>query len=318
MTNGPISSIRMTTRERNDGDTLYIDPAESAIEEGYSVSHSRFAESENDQYIASIVRRDWNSTQTELVALFKEESYVAELPIPIGDGVRNVAVTNNGRVYLYADYDETSTHTTDQLPTPDQEESPSNLLMAWESNLESPDYIDAFVSEMQWIAVSGNGAYVSALTGLPDRSAHLYTGDGQYIGKAEMPGPAIHCRFEKQDGHHYIIGYGPNLEEPREYAVDGEKFANSTHQVHNPVVVPNEESSGHIIAEESIPDDTQRLRLPGISLNSTCGEPVTPIDANRIYDDVSTAVDSGVTLCSSCESGSAEPEKYEQTSYVNR
>ena len=308
----------MTTRERNDGDTLYIDPAESAIEEGYSVSHSRFAESENDQYIASIVRRDWNSTQTELVALFKEESYVAELPIPIGDGVRNVAVTNNGRVYLYADYDETSTHTTDQLPTPDQEESPSNLLMAWESNLESPDYIDAFVSEMQWIAVSGNGAYVSALTGLPDRSAHLYTGDGQYIGKAEMPGPAIHCRFEKQDGHHYIIGYGPNLEEPREYAVDGEKFANSTHQVHNPVVVPNEESSGHIIAEESIPDDTQRLRLPGISLNSTCGEPVTPIDANRIYDDVSTAVDSGVTLCSSCESGSAEPEKYEQTSYVNR
>ncbi len=318
MTNDPISSIRMTTRERNAGDALYIDPAESAIEEGYSVSHSRFAESQNDQYIASIVRRDWTSTKTELVVLFRDDSYVSELPIPIGDGVRNVSVSNNGRVYLYADYDEALTHSTDQLPAPDQEESPSNLLVAWEPNMESPEYIDAFVSEMQWIAVSGDGAYVSALTGLPDRSAHLYTGDGQYVGKAEMPGPAIHCRFEKQNGHHHIIGYGPNLEESRQYAVDGEKFANPAYQVNNPVVVQNEESSGHIITEESIPDDTQRLRLPDISLRSTCGESIAPIDAYRIYDDVSSAVDSGVTLCSSCESSSAEPEKYEETSYVNR
>lgn len=318
MTYGPIRSIQLTTKERKADDALYIDPTESAIEDGYSVSHSRFAESLNDQYIASLVRRDWTSKKIELVVLFRDGSYVAELPIPIGDGVRNVAVSNNGRVYLYADYDETSTHTTDQLPIPDQEESPSNLLVAWEPNMKAPDYIDAFVSDMQWIAVSGEGAYVSALTGLPDRSAHLYTGDGEYIGKAEMPGPAIHCRFEKQNSHHYIIGYGPNLEESKQYAVDGGKFANSAHQVNNPVVVQNEESSGHIIAEESIPDGTQRLRLPDIGLRSTCGESITPIDAYRIYDDVSSAVDSGVTLCSSCESASADPEKYEETSYVNR
>ena len=318
MVDVPLSSIWVTTVERNVNDGLYIDPAESAIEQGYSVSNSRFAESQNGRYIASVVQREWSSTNTELIVLFKNDSYTAEIPIPIGDGVSNVAVSNNGRVYFYADYDEVSAHSADQLPTPAQEESPSNLLMNWEPNMNNPDYIDAFVSEMQWIAVSSDGAYVSALTGQPDSSTHLYTGEGQYIGKAEMPGPAVECRFEKKRGHHYIIGCGHNLEEPRRYAIDSEKFGNSAHQIDTPVIVQNNESSGHIITEESIPDDTKRLRLPDINLKSTCGELITPIDAYRIYDDVSSAINSGVTLCPSCESSSAEPKKHEVTSYINR
>jgi len=221
------------------------------------------------------------------------------------DGVSKAEIANDGTVALFRE---------------------SNQFLVFNSAGEEI-FRESFESAVMMVNVSQDGEYAVLSTAYPDNAVHMYEAQsGQYLGRVENTGQGViqYMDFTSDIGKTKLRTYNstpnirddvhPNRREPMaEISVKPQFDITEVDGIG--VISDSSDGLWHHIPEDEVQGVEGRLRIPGVTLQSSCNKQISLIDSYLIYNDVDEALNESIDFCKQCQESVAvyPDEKVERT-----
>lgn len=188
---------------------------------------------------------------------------------------------------------------------------------------------EAFESNVGPIAISPDGRYIAVATAFPDNAVHLYdVVEDQYLGRQENATTTVIMSLEFSTGNDgYVVEtYDIHPESDLAAKVDPQRtevmdripigpLSNDMEVDGAGIVV--EADTWHHVPPAELDAVTGDLRIPGVTLESSCGATIKPLNADLIYRNAQAARESEYEICGDCEPAvtSYPDKKVERTTH---
>lgn len=222
------------------------------------------------------------------------------------EGVYKAEIANDGTVALFRD---------------------ANQFLVFDSEGREL-YRESFESNIMMANISPDGEYAALCTAAPDNAVHMFEPQsGQYLGRVENTGQSIiqYLDFASEDGKEILQTYNstPNIREDvhpnRRTPMDEipvEPQFDVTSMGGIGVISDSDDNVWHHVPETEVQNVDGRLRIPGVSLQSSCNKDITPIESHLIYNDVKEAFEEPIDFCEQCqESAAVYPDEKVERSF---
>lgn len=174
---------------------------------------------------------------------------------------------------------------------------------------------EEFESNAGPITISPDGRFAAVTTAFPDNAVHLYDiNQREYLGRKENPSTTVikFLEFEEVTDGYVVNTYDIHPESSLASDVDPGRteiidqipaapISNSLELDGAGIVVEGE--TWHHIQKETLEDVSSDLRIPGVTLDTSCGQVIEPLHADLIFREVQQARQSQYEICSDCKSG---------------
>lgn len=172
---------------------------------------------------------------------------------------------------------------------------------------------EVFESSAGPIAISPDGRYVAVATAFPDNAVHLYNVvDDQYLGRQENATTTVikSLEFVAADDGYVVETYDIHPESDLAADVDPQRTEAmdriSVGPLSNDMEVDGagiivEADTWHHVPPAELDAVTGDLRIPGVTLEASCGATIEPLHADLIYRDAQAARESEYEICGGCK-----------------
>jgi hypothetical protein len=248
--------------------------------------------SKNQQYSICWSDQSWDDLAVPAGFCIVENGYVSTT-VEI-EGINEAEIANDGTVALFRE---------------------SNQFHLF--NLEGEElYQDSFEDDIMMVKISSDGEYAALSTIGLDNSVHMFeTQNGQYLGQVGKTGESNiqHIEFVSEDEKNVLQIYDriPNKGKdvyPKQRIPMGDISVESEVETIPiggiAVISDSDDDVWHHVPETEVQDVEGRLRIPNVSLNSSCNKEIIPIDSYLIYDDIEEAANETVKFCEQCRESS--------------
>lgn len=188
---------------------------------------------------------------------------------------------------------------------------------------------EEFESSAGSIAVSPNGEFAAIGTAFPDNAIHMYNlSNKKYLGRKENPSTTVvmDLEFEAARSGYDLYTYDIHPDSELAEEVDVERTEPIDRIPAKPVSneleldgigIVIENNTWHHIPTNQVDKVNDDLRIPGVTVETTCGISSEPLHADLIFQDAKSANDSKYVICSDCKPAvtSYPSEKIEKTGY---
>lgn len=189
---------------------------------------------------------------------------------------------------------------------------------------------EEFESIAGTMAVSPNGEFAAAATAFPDNAIHLYNlREQEYLGRKENPSTTVvmDLEFESAQNGYELYTYdihpdsdlADEVDQARTKPIDRIPARPVSNDLElNGIGIVIEDDTWHHIPANQLENINDDLRIPGVTVETTCEISAEPVHADLIFDDAKSAKNSKYRVCSDCKPAvtSYPSEKTEQTRYT--
>lgn len=189
-------------------------------------------------------------------------------------------------------------------------------------------YQESFNNDIMTTNISPDGEYAAVSTAGHDKAVHMFEPrNEQYLGRVENTGRynVKYLNFTSNGGRWFIRTYNsiPNTREgghlSRMTPIDEipvEPRFDVTLMNGIGIILDSNDDIWHHVPENEVQEIESRLRIPGITLQSSCNMEVNPIKSYLIYHDVAELFEEAIDFCEQCrESAFVYPNEKEERSF---